>query len=96
MQVLYLLLSRFTRRATDNPIVAFDIKDQEEVVLIPYELILSGDNPMQAEECSHGGLRCNYFCRTCKVGGTDTEKKTDEGYSDIFQVYLKLSLIVMD
>ena len=76
--------------------MAFDIKDQEEVVLIPYELILSGDNPMQAEECSHSGLRCNYFCRTCKVGGMDTEKKTDEGYSDIFQVYLKLSLIVMD
>ena len=76
--------------------MAFDIKDQEEVVLIPYELILSGDNPMQAEECSHGGLRCNYFCCTCKVGGMDTEKKTDEGYSDIFQVYLKLSLIVMD
>ena len=42
---------------------------------------------MQAEECSHGGLRCNYFCRTCKVGGTNAEKKTDKGYLSIFQVF---------
>ena len=95
MRVLCIPLSPFTRRATNNPIVAFDIKDQEEVVLIPYELIVSGDNLMQAEECSHGGLRCNYFCCTCKVGGTDAEKKTDEGYTDIFQVHPKLSLTVV-
>ena len=95
MQVLYVLLSPFTRRATDNPIVAFDIKNQEEVVLILYELIISGDNLMQAEECSHSGLRCNYFCHTCKVGSMDAEKKMDKGYSDIFWVYPKLSLIVI-
>jgi len=71
----------------DDPVIAFDVKHQEEVILIPYTLIIAGDNLMQAEECSHGGLRCNYFCRTCKVGGTNAEKKTDEGYSDIFQVF---------
>ncbi|KAF8428888.1 hypothetical protein L210DRAFT_3327899, partial [Boletus edulis BED1] len=72
-------------KATDDGIIAFDVKHQEEVMLIPYNLIVASDNPMQAEECSHGGLRCNYFCRTCKVGGTTAEKKTDKGYSDIFK-----------
>ncbi|KAF8546400.1 hypothetical protein OG21DRAFT_1391836, partial [Imleria badia] len=66
-------------KATDDFIIAFDVKHQEEVALIPYNLIIASDNPMQAEECSHGGLRCNYLCRTCKVGGTNAEKKTNEG-----------------
>ncbi|KAF8438190.1 hypothetical protein L210DRAFT_3679452 [Boletus edulis BED1] len=73
------------QQATDNPIITFDVKHQEEVALIPYNLIVASDNPMQAEECSHGGLRCNYLCRTCKVGGTNAEKKTDKGYISIFQ-----------
>ena len=75
-----------TRKATRDGIITLDIKHQEEVMLILYYLIVASDNPMQAEECSHGGLRCNYFCRTCKVGSTTAEKKTDKGYSDIFQV----------
>ncbi|KAI9567277.1 hypothetical protein HD554DRAFT_2205650 [Boletus coccyginus] len=73
------------QKATNNPIVAFDVKHQEEVVLILYELIITSNNPMQAEECSHGGLKCNYFCRTCKVSGTHAEKNTDKRYTDIFQ-----------
>ncbi|KAF9229002.1 hypothetical protein BS17DRAFT_792946 [Gyrodon lividus] len=71
------------QKATNDPIVVFNVKYQEEVMLIPYDLFVTGDNPMQAEECSHGGLKCNYFCCTCKVGGTNTEKKTDEGYRPI-------------
>ncbi|KAI9567247.1 hypothetical protein HD554DRAFT_2173583 [Boletus coccyginus] len=74
------------QKATNNPIVAFDVKHQEEVVLILYELIITSNNLMQAEECSHGGLKCNYFCRTCKVSGTHAEKNTDKRYTDIFQV----------
>ncbi|KAG1872027.1 hypothetical protein C8R48DRAFT_746529 [Suillus tomentosus] len=38
----------------------------------------------EAEECSHAGLHCNYFCRTCKVGGTKEYKESDEGYNSIF------------
>lgn len=41
---------------------------------------------MQAEECSHGGLRCNYLCRTCKAGGTKEYKETNGGYESIFKV----------
>ncbi|KAG8217162.1 hypothetical protein J3R82DRAFT_5230 [Butyriboletus roseoflavus] len=72
--------------------VTFNVKHQEEVVLIPYNLIIADDNQMQAEEYSHGGLKCNYFCCTCKVGGTNIEKKADQGYSDIFQIKHQINL----
>jgi len=72
-------------------IVAFNVKHQEEVMLIPYELIIMDDDPMQAEECSHDGLKCNYFCHTCKVSSMHAEKNTDKGYTGIFQVLLKTS-----
>ena len=41
---------------------------------------------MQAEECSHAGLKCNYFCRTCNVGGNIKYKESDEGYESLFHV----------
>ncbi|KIK75542.1 hypothetical protein PAXRUDRAFT_18906 [Paxillus rubicundulus Ve08.2h10] len=72
-------------KAASDGIIAWDCKLHCEVMLIPYKLFLAGDNPMQAEECSHGGLKCNYFCRTCKVGRTTAEKKLDKGYCDIFK-----------
>lgn len=41
---------------------------------------------MQAEECSHGGLLANHFCRTCNVGGPKEYKASDEGYVKLFSV----------
>ncbi|KAG1894190.1 uncharacterized protein F5891DRAFT_961838 [Suillus fuscotomentosus] len=70
--------------AANSGIVAWDCKDQEEVMLIPYGLFVAGDNPMQAEECSHVGLNCNYFCRTCNVCGTKEYKASHKGYNSIF------------
>ncbi|KIK77534.1 hypothetical protein PAXRUDRAFT_17432 [Paxillus rubicundulus Ve08.2h10] len=78
-------LKESIQKVVNDPIVAFDVKYQEEVMHIPYDLFLAGNNPMQAEECSHGGLKCNYFCHTCKVGGMNLEKKTDEVYMNIFK-----------
>ncbi|KAI0695553.1 hypothetical protein BC835DRAFT_1273201, partial [Cytidiella melzeri] len=45
----------------------WDCKYERRVLLLPYCFFFGGDNPMQAEECSHNGLGCNLFCRTCKV-----------------------------
>ncbi|KAG1836044.1 hypothetical protein DFJ58DRAFT_719191 [Suillus subalutaceus] len=56
--------------AAESGIVAWDCKDR--------------DNPMQAEECSHAGLNCNYYCRMCDVGGTKEYKESEAGYSSIF------------
>ncbi|KAL4080890.1 hypothetical protein J3A83DRAFT_4355809 [Scleroderma citrinum] len=59
-------------KASDTGIIAWDCKGQEEVLLDP------------SEEYSHGGLRCNYFCWTCHVGGTQEYKHSEEGYNSIF------------
>ncbi|KAG2087604.1 uncharacterized protein F5147DRAFT_588042 [Suillus discolor] len=70
-------------------VVAWDCKDNEEVLLIPCGLFLAGDNPMQAEECSHAGLNCNYFCWTCDIGGTKEFKASENGYSSLFTVSIQ-------
>ncbi|KAG1851927.1 hypothetical protein F4604DRAFT_1883535 [Suillus subluteus] len=70
--------------AAESGVFTWDCKYEEEVMLELYGLFLGGDNPMQAEECSHAGLHCNYFCRTCEVGGTKEYKESDEGYKSIF------------
>ncbi|KIO17254.1 hypothetical protein M407DRAFT_33083 [Tulasnella calospora MUT 4182] len=72
-------------KAWEAGVPAFDCKGVEEVVLRPYALFFPGDNPMQAEHCSQAGLSCNFFCRSCKVGGKRAFKETDEGYSTLFQ-----------
>ncbi|KAG1898288.1 uncharacterized protein F5891DRAFT_1129522 [Suillus fuscotomentosus] len=57
--------------AASDGIITWDCKYNDEVML--------------AEVCSHSSLKCNYFCRTCKVGGTTVEKKSDNGYLKIFK-----------
>ncbi|KAK6997334.1 hypothetical protein R3P38DRAFT_2563581 [Favolaschia claudopus] len=42
------------------------------------------DNPMQAEICSCMGATANFPCHKCKVGGTQEEKSTNEGYHALF------------
>ncbi|KAG1768094.1 hypothetical protein EV702DRAFT_1203416 [Suillus placidus] len=71
-------------KAMESGVFTWDCKHKEEVMLELYGLFLGGDNPMQAKECSHAGLHCNYFCRTCEVGRTKEYKESDEGYKSIF------------
>ncbi|KAH7928239.1 hypothetical protein BV22DRAFT_974816, partial [Leucogyrophana mollusca] len=78
-------MKRSICQAAESGIVTWDCKTDEEVMLVPYGLFIAGDNPMQAEECSHAGLNCNYFCRTCDVGGNKEYKQSSEGYNTIFE-----------
>ncbi|KAH9978409.1 hypothetical protein BJV74DRAFT_879458 [Russula compacta] len=68
-----------------SPVVAWDCQEKEEVLLRPYALLFPGDNPMQAEFCSSAGLCCNHFCRTCRVGGSQKYKQSDEGFSELLK-----------
>ncbi|KAJ8073264.1 hypothetical protein PM082_020136 [Marasmius tenuissimus] len=72
-------------RAADSGVEAYDCKHHDECLLVPHAHFWGSDNPMQAEECSHGGLKCNYFCRMCEVGGTQEQKRSDEGFLALFQ-----------
>lgn len=75
-----------SRKAAEKGVLAWDAKYQREVILRPYALFFPGDNPMQADHTSHAGLNCNFFCRTCMVGGSKAYKAGDEGFASIFEV----------
>ena len=83
---LMMALKESIRRAADTGIDAYNCKKHEEVMLVPYALFFAGNNPMQAETSSHGGLTSNYFCRTCYVGGNKEYKASDEGYMSLLKV----------
>ncbi|KAF8346814.1 hypothetical protein F5887DRAFT_834375, partial [Amanita rubescens] len=82
---LMMALKESIRKGADTGVDAYDCKTHEEVMLVPYALFFDGDNPMQAEMSSQGGLTCNYFCRTCYVGGNKEYKASDEGYTSLFK-----------
>ena len=83
---LMVALKESIRKAADTGVDAYDCKMREEVMLVPYALFFAGDNPMQAEMSSHGGLTYNYFCWTCYVGGNKEYKASDEGYMLLLKV----------
>ncbi|KAL4079984.1 hypothetical protein V8B97DRAFT_2020726 [Scleroderma yunnanense] len=71
-------------QAAESGIIAWDCKENEDVMLLLCSLFVAENNPMQAEECSHAGLNCNYFCRTCHVSSTKEYKSGEVGYNSIF------------
>ncbi|KAN0125421.1 hypothetical protein V8E53_015508 [Lactarius tabidus] len=73
-------------KALDSPVVSFDCKTGKEILIIPYLIFTASDNPMHAEQTSHSGLCSNHFCRTCDVGGTKAYKKSNEGFTKIFEI----------
>ncbi|KAI9442571.1 hypothetical protein H4582DRAFT_2110092 [Lactarius indigo] len=72
--------------ALDTPAVMFDCKTGKEILTIPYLIFTASNNPMHTKQTSSAGLNSNYFCRTCDVGGTKAQKKSDEGFTKIFEV----------
>jgi hypothetical protein len=91
---LFFSLANFdfiSHRSASNPgVICYDSILRTECISRPIPYIWAGDNPMQAEACSHTGLTSNKFCRTCFVGGTQEFKRSNEGYMSLFKVMLYL------
>lgn len=66
-------LVAFCREGQRDGIWAYDVAQNERVLVIPAVLALLGDNPMQSELSCHVGLAGKFFCRCCWVKGRDAE-----------------------
>ncbi|KAI0069604.1 hypothetical protein K474DRAFT_1750865, partial [Panus rudis PR-1116 ss-1] len=62
----------------------YDCELNEEVMFRIIPRLLPADNPQQSETCSHIGLKGNFFCRRCGVGGKNEVKESNEGYHALF------------
>ncbi|CAE6511279.1 unnamed protein product [Rhizoctonia solani] len=69
----------------EEPVVAWDAVDQEEVLVQVYWHCISADNQMHVEHCSSTGMNSNYFCRACMSGGPQTERVTLDGFMKLLQ-----------
>lgn len=74
------------RKSAAKPFKVWDAMKQRYVLIRPWVLFLPGDNPMQAELCSHIGLQGNHFCRMCHVGGDQAFKSSNEGFPSLMVV----------
>ncbi|KAI0694338.1 hypothetical protein BC835DRAFT_1274675, partial [Cytidiella melzeri] len=72
--------------AAPNGVNAWDCKYDRYVLLLPYGFFFGGNNPMQAEECSHNRLGCNLFYRTYKISGIKAHKASEEGFLELLSV----------
>lgn len=79
------------RKGACKPFTVYDAVKRRCVLIRPWVLFLAGDNPMQAELCSHIGLKGNHFCRICKVGGDREFKCSDAGYASLLKVRLTMT-----
>jgi hypothetical protein len=85
--MVYSLLSPLLfLRSTEHGCVAYDCGQNEEIMFALGIFSLPADNPMQSELASHIGLKGNYFCHRCGVGGTQQEKSSEEGFHSLFSV----------
>lgn len=61
------------RKGWEGGIWTWDCVHQERVLVIPSVVALLGDNPMQSEFACHVGSMGKYFCRVCRVKGSDVQ-----------------------
>ncbi|KIJ62748.1 hypothetical protein HYDPIDRAFT_93359, partial [Hydnomerulius pinastri MD-312] len=63
---------------------AYDCDTKQEILFRVIPIFLPADNPQQSELCSHVGLKGNFWCRICGLGGTEQERETNDAYHEHF------------
>ncbi|KAH8107680.1 hypothetical protein BXZ70DRAFT_884608 [Cristinia sonorae] len=63
---------------------AYDCLHHREILFRIISRLKPADNPQQSELCSHIGLKGNFFCRRCRVGGTRKDVESNDGYHALF------------
>ena len=72
------------RSTHSNPITVYDVQARETARVRIFIDTDRSDNPMQSEIACHIGSNGNYPCRRCKIGGTQKEKESDDGFESFF------------
>ncbi|KAI0750509.1 hypothetical protein C8Q74DRAFT_1211986 [Fomes fomentarius] len=85
MEIIKAVCDELKCKGACKPFTVYDAVKRCCVLIRPWVLFLAGDNPMQAELCSHIGLKGNHFCRICKVGGDREFKCSDVGYASLLK-----------
>jgi len=83
-----LTLCYFCRKTHAKPLRTQSAANGCDTLLKVYCNCGPGDNPAQSEVCGHIGGKGNYPCRKCKVGGSQKDKETDDGFHAFFFVSL--------
>ncbi|TBU53792.1 hypothetical protein BD310DRAFT_951832 [Dichomitus squalens] len=80
MEIMEAVCGEIRKAGGTSPVKVWDSIRKRYILVRLWILFLAGDNPMQAELCSHIGLKGNHFCRCCHVGGDGKFKSSDEGF----------------
>lgn len=86
MEILHAVCEAIKKTGGSTPLKVWDSLRERYILVRPWLLFLPGDNPMQAEQCSHIGLNANEFCRCCHVGGTQEFKRSNDGFAAQIEV----------
>ncbi|KZS87977.1 hypothetical protein SISNIDRAFT_418742 [Sistotremastrum niveocremeum HHB9708] len=84
--VSFVAQKTFNCRGPDKWHEAYDCRTGQNILFRVLPHLLPADNPQQAELASNVGVHGNCNCRECKVGGTDDDRETNEGYHAHFEV----------
>lgn len=79
-------LLEFGRETFRDPVLAWDASAGCEILVRAYIVCISADNPMHAEHCSSTGSHSNFPCRVCSSGGSQAERQTEAGFSQLVEV----------
>ncbi|KAF9016214.1 hypothetical protein BDZ89DRAFT_1217262 [Hymenopellis radicata] len=81
----YAAFKKIVEATHKDPVKVRDGESGTQIRFMLQKIVDSSDNPMQSEIAANIGSKGNYPCRKCEVGGTQAEKRENEGYHALFE-----------